>query len=81
MAGGDARDGLIDHLRGEGIQAAFHYLPLHLSPMGRGLGGREGDCPVTESLSARLVRLPLFTAITDDEVEAVVQAVQAFRPA
>jgi dTDP-4-amino-4,6-dideoxygalactose transaminase len=81
MADAAARDGLIDHLRGDGIQAAFHYLPLHLSPMGRRLGGREGDCPVTESLSARLVRLPLFTSITDEEVDAVIRAVQAFRPA
>ena len=77
---GRQRDRLIAHLRERGIQAPFHYLPLHLSAMGRRLGGVEGDCPVTESLSERLIRLPLFTAITDDQIEAVVAAVLAFDP-
>jgi len=75
----EARDGLIDHLRERGIGAPFHYLPLHLSVMGRRFGGAEGDCPVTESFSGRLIRLPLHHSLTDDEVESVVAGVLAYR--
>jgi len=47
---------LISHLAGLGILAVFHYMALHLSPMGLRFGGGEGDCPVTEiSRSARCV--------------------------
>lgn len=74
----DARDRLIDHLRSRGIGAPFHYLPLHLSEMGRRFGGAEGDCPVTEDFSGRLIRLPLHHSLTDDEVESVVAGVTAF---
>lgn len=69
---------LIEHLRRRGVQAVFHYLPLHLSPMGRALGGRPGDCPVTESVSARLVRLPLFATMSDAEQAQVIAALQSF---
>ncbi|MCB1015177.1 MAG: dTDP-4-amino-4,6-dideoxygalactose transaminase [Acidimicrobiales bacterium] len=75
-----ARDRCIGHLRDRGIGAPFHYLPLHLSDMGRRLGGHEGDCPVTEDFSARLLRLPLHHSLLDDEVDAVVAGVRAFRP-
>lgn len=74
-----ARDGLISHLRDRGIGAPFHYLPLHLSAMGRRFGGVEGDCPVTESFSGRLIRLPLHHSLTDDEVGSVVAGVQAYQ--
>lgn len=74
------RDRLIEHLRARGIGAPFHYLPLHLSVMGRRFGGSEGDCPVTESFSARLLRLPLHHSLGDDEVAAVVAGVESFRP-
>ena len=56
----DARTRLIEHLRERGILAVFHYLPLHLSAMGRRYGGREGQCPVTEDVSDRLLRLPVL---------------------
>src|SRR5207244_1601030 len=52
------RQALIRHLKERGILSVFHYVPLHLSDMGRRLGGREGDCPVTEEISERLLRLP-----------------------
>jgi dTDP-4-amino-4,6-dideoxygalactose transaminase len=76
-----ARQALIAHLKAAGIMAVFHYLPLHLSDMGRSLGGRPGQCPVTEEVSDRLVRLPFFFNLTDDEQAKVVAAVLAFRPA
>jgi dTDP-4-amino-4,6-dideoxygalactose transaminase len=70
-----ARDALIARLRDRGILAVFHYLPLHLSPMGERLGGRPGQLPVTESVSRRLVRLPFYNDLSDDEQDEVIAAV------
>lgn len=75
-----ARQAFIAHLRTSGILAVFHYLPLHLSKMGREYGGRPGDCPVTEEISDRLVRLPLYYAMTEAETDAVIRAVRGFTP-
>jgi len=74
----DARTRLIAHLRGLGILAVFHYLPLHLSEMGRALGGREGQAPVTEDVVDRLVRLPFYTGLTEAEQAEVIDAVLEF---
>lgn len=75
----EARVRFIDYLKGRGIHAVFHYLSLHLSDMGRHFGGREGDCPVTESISERMVRLPFFTNMTSAEQEEVISAVLDFQ--
>ncbi|MEW6512316.1 MAG: dTDP-4-amino-4,6-dideoxygalactose transaminase [Bacteroidota bacterium] len=75
-----AREGLIAHLRSRGIASAFHYLPLHLSRMGKLFGGKPGDCPVTESVSDRLLRLPMYNTLSGDEQERVIEAVEGFRP-
>jgi dTDP-4-amino-4,6-dideoxygalactose transaminase len=72
------RDALIAHLRAAGIHAVFHYLPLHLSEMGRSFGGRPGDCPVTESVSSRLLRLPMYYDLTVEEQERIVRAMESF---
>lgn len=74
----DSRTRLIEHLKARGILAVFHYLPLHLSDMGKQFGGQPGDCPVTEDISDRLLRLPFFTRMTPDEQGQVIAAVQAF---
>lgn len=66
-------------LREAGILAVFHYLPLHASPMGRRFGYGPGDCPVAESVSDRLVRLPFFFDLTDRDLESVLDRVRAFR--
>ena len=79
MPSARSRREFIAHLGARGILAVFHYLPLHLSPMGRRFGGREGDCPVTEDLAERLVRLPFFTGMTTWEQTEVIDAVCAFR--
>src|SRR5215208_265126 len=60
----DLRQALIAHLKDHGILSVFHYLPLHLSDMGRRFGGRAGDCPVTEDVSDRLLRLPFYNDLT-----------------
>ena len=75
----ESRQALISHLSQREIFAVFHYLPLHLSPMGRTLGGREGHCPVTEKLAERLLRLPFYTGMTEPEQTQVIDAVRAFR--
>ncbi|MGB4726710.1 MAG: dTDP-4-amino-4,6-dideoxygalactose transaminase [Thermogutta sp.] len=69
---GPTRDALLAHLKSEGIHAVFHYVPLHTSPMGRTFGYKEGDLPVTEDLSARLVRLPMYYELTQHDQERVV---------
>jgi len=71
-------DDLIAHLRERGILAVFHYLPLHLSDMGRRFGGREGQCPVTEDVADRLLRLPFYTGLSDSEQADVIDAVLSF---
>ncbi len=72
------RDGLIRHLRDNGVLAIFHYLPLHLSEMGGRLGGRLGDCPVTERVSDCLVRLPFFAGLGKEPQETVIEAILSF---
>jgi len=72
------RDALMAHLRARGILAVFHFQPLHLSAMGRRFGGAPGDCPVSEDLSRRLLRLPLHNDLSESERERVVAAVHAF---
>ena len=74
----DVRQRLIEHLARSGILAVFHYTPLHLSRMGRRFGGRPGDCPVTESVSDRLLRLPLHHALSAGDQRRVVASVLAF---
>ncbi len=74
----DTRQRFIMHLRERGIYSVFHYLPLHLSDMGREFGGQPGDCPVTESVSDRLVRLPFHNGLGRSEQEQVIEAILEF---
>jgi len=75
----EARQALITHLNALEINSVFHYLPLHLSSMGRRFGGKSGDCPVTEEVSDRLVRLPFYNDLTEAEQMRVVAALNDFR--
>lgn len=75
-----AREALIAHLAAHGILAVFHYLPLHLSKFGLRYGGKAGDHPVTEDISDRLLRLPFFCALTEEEQTRVIEAVSEFKP-
>ena len=60
-----------------GIQAHIHYVPLHSSTMGKAMGYRAEDLPVTEDLAGRLLRLPMHNNLGPDDVDAVVDAVTA----
>ena len=72
------RENLRAHLANSQISSVFHYLPLHVSDMGRGFGGRPGDCPVTEDMSDRLLRLPLYNDISEEEQGRVIDALHSF---
>jgi dTDP-4-amino-4,6-dideoxygalactose transaminase len=74
----ELRQRLITYLRERGIYSVFHYLPLHLSDMGRSFGGEVGDCPVTERVSDRLVRLPFHNALTGADQEQVIDLLREF---
>jgi dTDP-4-amino-4,6-dideoxygalactose transaminase len=73
----EQRQALIGQLQAQGISSAFHYLPLHLSGMGRQFGGTPGDCPVTEDVSDRLIRLPFYNSMSEDEQMYVVETLQS----
>lgn len=78
LASNEQRDRLIRHLEEHRVLAVFHYLPLHLSPMGVAAGGRVGDCPVAEDASSRILRLPLFESLSDKEQDWVLAALLEF---
>jgi len=75
----EARQRLIQHLRERGIIGVFHYQPLHLSEMGLKMGGRPGDCPVTERVSDTLLRLPFYNALSSNDQDIVIEAIHQFK--
>ena len=75
----NSRTNLIKNLKRKGILSVFHYVPLHLSPMGQKFGYREGDLPNTEFISDRLLRLPFYNEMTEEEQIQVIEAITAFR--
>lgn len=74
----DSRDNLLEYLKGRGVGATFHYVPLHTSPMGEQLGYQQGMFPVTEDLSSRLLRLPFYYDMGEDEQAYVVEAIEDY---
>lgn len=66
------RDELLDHFRHVNINAVFHYVPLHESPMGRKLDYAPGQLPVTEAMSRRLLRLPSFYGLQAEQQDRVI---------
>jgi dTDP-4-amino-4,6-dideoxygalactose transaminase len=66
------RDGFIAHMRAAGILTPFHYVPLHSAPAGRRYARTCGDLSVTDDISARLVRLPMFRGLDTHDIEHVV---------
>lgn len=67
----EIRNDLMDKLKKRGISATFHYIPLHTSPMGKRLGYSAGDLPVTEEYAGRLLRLPLYADMADEDLNLI----------
>lgn len=74
----DERTRLIAHLATRDIHAVFHYVPLHSSPAGRRHGRCGSSMEVTDNVSERLVRLPLFHELEDQQVIRIAEAVREF---
>lgn len=74
----DERQKLISYLKENGIGAVFHYIPLHTSPAGKRFGRFHGEDEYTTRESERLLRLPMFYGLTEDEVTKVTDCIKAF---
>lgn len=75
MPSSEHRREFIDRLRQRSVHAVFHYLPLEKSAMAATLGADGADCPVSNDISSRLVRLPLYTKMSDDDVSRVIDGI------
>jgi dTDP-4-amino-4,6-dideoxygalactose transaminase len=75
----ETRQSFISFLKSHGILSVFHYVPLHLSPVGLRMGGKKGACPITEEKSERLVRLPFFNRLNQKDQNRVIDTVQQFQ--
>ena len=75
----ERRESLILHLKARSILSVFHYTPLHLSEAGKKFAARSSNCPVTEDMSERLLRLPFYNDLSESEQDQVTSAVMNFR--
>lgn len=74
----ESRTKLISYLKDKGVLSVFHYQPLHTSPMGRKFGYERGDFPVTEDISERLLRLPFYNTLGEEDLEEVSRVISDF---
>jgi dTDP-4-amino-4,6-dideoxygalactose transaminase len=72
------RDELLSHLRNNGINCVFHYVPLHSSPGGSKFGRSVGDMSVTNKKSEALIRLPLWIGMSTEQQEFVMTSISQF---
>ena len=72
------RTAFISYLKENGVQSAFHYVPLHSAPAGKKFGSFFGRDEFTTKESERLTRLPMHYGITDDDVSKVIKTVKEF---
>jgi len=72
------RDNLIKYLRNRNISSLFHFLPLHLSPMGQKLGYKKKDLPITENISGKILRLPFYYDLKRKDQDLVVNSIRNF---
>jgi dTDP-4-amino-4,6-dideoxygalactose transaminase len=73
------RQSLMFHLRDRGVQAAYHYQALHLSPMAVKHGAAPGDCPVAERVAQQILRLPLHAGMTYEQQDRVLETLFQWR--
>lgn len=71
----EKRNAVMDALRQRGVNAIFHYIPLHTAPAGQRFGRANGDLSVTDAVSAQIIRLPLWVGMSEDQVQDVIQEV------
>jgi dTDP-4-amino-4,6-dideoxygalactose transaminase len=69
------RQAVLETLKSSGINAVFHYVPLHSSPAGRHYGREHGGLPVTDSQAERLIRLPLWLDLTTVQQDRVIELI------
>jgi len=69
----ESRDRMLRHLASESILGTFHYVPLHSAEGGRRFSADHTECPVTDDVSGRLIRLPFFNALRDDQIDRIVE--------
>ena len=74
----EERTMLIHYLRGKNIYSVFHYVPLHTSPAGKKFGVFCGEDKYTTKESERLLRLPLYYGLKDDEVKYIVKSISDY---
>lgn len=75
----EQRDELLAWLEKQGVQCGIHYpVPIHLHKAFASLGFKEGICPIAENLSGRILSLPMFPEISDDQIDTVVKTVKKF---
>jgi dTDP-4-amino-4,6-dideoxygalactose transaminase len=74
----DTRTRLIAQLKAQGINTVFHYVPLHSAPAGRKYGRVSGTMQQTDELSERLLRLPLFYEMTQNDITRICAAIEQF---
>lgn len=72
------RRALIEHLESDGINAVFHYIPLHSSPAGLRFGRTAGTMAITDSISSSLLRLPIYPTLEECDVDRVVESIVEF---
>ncbi|NJR67818.1 MAG: dTDP-4-amino-4,6-dideoxygalactose transaminase [Synechococcales cyanobacterium CRU_2_2] len=76
LAPGIERQPVLETFRHHNMGSVFHYVPLHSSPAGQRYGRPHGDLAVTNSAAQRLIRLPMWLGLTDDQQEQVVEVLQ-----
>jgi len=74
------RTRFLNHMRARDVTVVIHYQPLHVSAIGAKLGGRFGDCPVSEDAGDTLVRLPIYASLSDAELDHIIESVGSFAP-
>jgi dTDP-4-amino-4,6-dideoxygalactose transaminase len=77
MPTAEKRQNMIEVLKRHGVHAVFHYIPLHSSPAGKKYGRAFGVFDVTDSLSERIVRLPMWVGLREDQGEVIARVLEA----